>query len=733
MPRSPGLLPVELTEAKLFRPGTRPGVVPRPELLARLAAARDAPTVSVVAPAGYGKTTLLALWAAADDRPFAWLSLDRHDDDPIVLLTHLAVALDRVVPLPPGVFSALRTAGVSVPATVAPRLGAALARSPRPLVLVLDDVHVLGDGPSLDALVTLVRHLRGTVQFALVGRGMPVPLARARAEGRVAEIGTRDLAFTQQGARSLLRAAGADLPDPRVAELTRRTEGWPAGLYLAALAGTRDAGGGDDRLAAEYLQAELLARLPAPDVDFLVRTSVLDRLSGPLCDAVLETTGSRARLARLQAANLFLVPLDGAGEEYRYHALFRGLLRSHLDPGTARELLRRAAAACQAAGRLEDALHHAQDAGDVDRMAQLTVALSQPLYAAGRSATAMGWLEELGQRGAVERYPAVGAIGAYLCALTGRPAAADRWLDLVDRRVARDPASVDDGAAMWLTVVRALMCRSGIEQMQQDAEAASLPGAGSAADTEYPVRLFLGGVARMLGGDADGAEARFADALELIDETRRAPLFCSVLAHQALLRLDRGDWAGAEPLVARALATARLRHTTSHVTNAPVVALAARMAVHRGDVATARDHLAEAQRLRPLLSHAVPWAAVEVLLQMAEVAIGLGDPQGARQFVRDAESVLRRRPGLGVLGSRSEELRDRLARLPVAESATLTAAELRLLPLLLTHLTLTGIAGRLFLSPHTVKSQLSATYRKLGVHSRSEAVSRARDLGLLAP
>src|SRR3954452_1694240 len=136
-----GDLPVEILESKLFKPGIRPGVVARPRLVAQLVAARAVPTVAVVAPAGYGKTTLLALWAQAEDRPFAWVSLDPHDNDPIVLLTHLAVALARVHALPASIFDALRSGGVSVPATIIPRLGSAIAGLPRPLVVVLDDVH----------------------------------------------------------------------------------------------------------------------------------------------------------------------------------------------------------------------------------------------------------------------------------------------------------------------------------------------------------------------------------------------------------------------------------------------------------------------------------------------------------------------------------------------------------------------------------------------------------------
>ncbi len=249
--------------------------------------------------------------------------------------------------------------------------------------------------------MTLVAHVRGATQIALAGRRMPVPLARQRAQGRVVEIGAENLAFTEQGARSLLSAAGAELPDDEIVQLTRRTEGWAAGLYLAALARTRPERAGstvltgtEERLVADYLQTELLAGLSQDDLAFLTRTAVLDRLSAPLCDAVLETTGSGAVLDHLKQDNLFLVPLDGRGEWYRYHPLFKDLLRARLERGgrdQAQTLLRRAADWSEADGRLETALHYAQAAEDVDRVARIAITLAQRMYASGRSATVMGW------------------------------------------------------------------------------------------------------------------------------------------------------------------------------------------------------------------------------------------------------------------------------------------------------------------------------------------------------
>jgi LuxR family maltose regulon positive regulatory protein len=742
-------LPVDVLESKLYRPMTRAGVVPRPDLVARLRAARDVPVVAVVAPAGYGKTTLLTLWAQADDRPAAWVSLDRHDNDPIVLLTHLAVALDRVSPLDPATTDALRSAGVSVPGTLVPRLASVLAALPSPLLLVVDDVHHLRAGASLDALVTLADHVRDGSQIAVAGRGMPVPLARRRGQRGVLEIGTADLAFTTDGARSLLLAAGADLPDAEVARLARRTEGWAAGLYLAALSrgGTRDGAGRvdavGDRLVADYLQAELVSGLSPSELEFLTRTAVLDRLSGPLCDAVLHRTGSAAELERLQQGNLFLVPLDGEGRWYRCHPLVRDLLRSRLDADGRRELLGRAGAWYEEEGQLETALHHAQAAADVDRVARIATALTQRMYASGRLDTLMDWFGWVDERDGLERHPAITAQAAYACALRGQPAAADRWADRAERAASRlgamtAPSSTEQEAwlfPIWLTSTRALLCRNGVEQMREGVEegAQRLPGAGSAADTEYPTRLFLSGVAHHLLGDGDTALARLADAAELTDEARRAPLASVTSAYRGLVHLDRRDWAEAGAFADRALEIARRGHAEFHVTAVLGVALAARMAVHRGEPTVARARLAEAQRLRPLLSHAIPWFAVETQLQMAEVAMGLGDPGGAHQFLRDAESVLRRRPDLGTLGKRTDELRGRVDALRASgtASSTLTAAELRLLPLLLTHLTVADIADRHFVSRHTVKAQLWSMYRKLGVHTRGDAVIRARELGLL--
>jgi LuxR family maltose regulon positive regulatory protein len=271
--------------------------------------------------------------------------------------------------------------------------------------------------------------------------------------------------------------------------------------------------------------------------------------------------------------------------------------------------------------------------------------------------------------------------------------------------------------------------------MRRDAEAdaGNVPGAGSARDAEYPHRLLLAGVADLLLGDVESGEARLTDVTELVASPLRPSLLSAALAYRALTRVQRGDWGAADLLIERALTLVRAERFESYMTIALVFVVAARVALHRGDVTPARSHLAEAQRLRPLLTSAIPWFAVSTMLEMAECSLVLGDAAAGRLFIRDAEAVLRRRPQLGVLRERTDGLRVRLETLPLTNpgASALTSAELRLLPLLVTHLPLSGIADRLFVSRHTVKSQVWSMYRKLEVHTRSDLVARGRELGLL--
>jgi LuxR family transcriptional regulator, maltose regulon positive regulatory protein len=372
----------DLVASKLLRPWLRPGTVCRSPLIGRLLRDDCGPVVSVVAPAGYGKTTLLAQWAEVNGQAFAWVSADEADNDPKVLLSYVAQALDAVQPVGGPVFGALACSAGSVSGSVVPRLGSAFASMTVPVVLVLDDVQLLRNRECRSALSVLADHVPKGSRLVLAGRaGPPLRVARLRAEGRITEFGPADLSLTRGEAAALLGATGVGLDEADLAELYRRTEGWPAGLYLAALAiraggslpGAASSFDGADRFITEYVESEFLARISVRDREFLTRTAVLERMSGPLCEAVLGRPGAAAALDALAGSNLLLVPLDRRGHWYRYHHLFRDMLLAeleHTEPGLVPVLRRRAATWYLRHDRPAEALEYSMAAGDGEQGAR---------------------------------------------------------------------------------------------------------------------------------------------------------------------------------------------------------------------------------------------------------------------------------------------------------------------------------------------------------------------------
>ena len=445
----------DLVVSKLRHPPTRRGAVDRSPLIDRLAGAESAPIVSVVAPAGYGKTTLLSQWAERDGPAFAWVSVDERDNDPKVLLSYVAAALERVAPVDARVFEALASRS-SVPGSVVPRLASAFASMTVPVVLVLDDVHLLSNRQCRAALSVLAEHVPDGSRLVLAGRDEPpLRVARLRAEGRIAEIGPGDLAFTSAEAAALLRGAGTALGNGEVEVLHRRTEGWPVGLYLAALylreggslGGAAVSFGGDDRLVSEYVESEFLERISRRQRVFLTRTAVLERMSASLCEEVLQAPGSAAALAELAGSNLLLVPLDRRGQWYRYHHLFRDMLLAELErtePGLIPVLRRRAARWCLRNNLPEEALEYSMAAGDVDTAARLVEQLWLQADHQGRYATIQRWLRWLEARGGIEGNLMLAVVAAFAAMGVGRPAEAERWADVVDRWQDQGPGRPGD-------------------------------------------------------------------------------------------------------------------------------------------------------------------------------------------------------------------------------------------------------------------------------------------------
>ena len=734
----------ELLESKLLPPPADRATVSRAELIGSLDGPPAPPLVLLSAGPGWGKTMLLAQWAERSERPFAWLSIDAGDNDPIVLLTYVANALDRISPLPAGVFEALTSPGVSVEGTVVPRLGVALTTMEDAVVLVIDDLHLLESPVCLDAIAALTRHVPEGSQLVLSSRSHPpLPLGALRARSLVVELGPNELSLDVAEARQLLSATGLEPTDAEVAEVVDHTEGWSAGVYLAALSAKVSRTGmngvtgfrGDDRFVAEYLVSELLSRLPRDELLFLTRTAVLEPMSGELCDAVLEGTGSATLLRSLADSNLFVVPLDRTGEWYRYHHLFRELLRSELEraePDLVPRLLARAADWCEANGQPEAAIGYAQDAGDVDRAARLVVLCGLPVYQSGRAATAERWLGWLESHGALEQNAALAVLGALLATVWGRPAEADRWADAAAS--GSYEGALPDGSGSidaWLALLRAQRCRGGAVRMRADAELAVRTLARGSPF--WPHALGLVAISRWLTGDGDEADGLFSDVAEAALELPDADVATVALGERAALALARGAWVQGEEHATSARRIIGQYGIEDHPTSALALAVEARVALNRGDGRGAEDLMARVQRLRPQLTYAMPYYAVQTRLELARAYLTLADAGGAETVLREVDAVLRRQPDLGTLPAQVDELRTSVGAIHADAPgvSTLTEAELRLLPYLATHLSFREIGDRLFVSRHTVKSHAMAAYRKLNVSSRSAAVERARQLTLI--
>jgi LuxR family maltose regulon positive regulatory protein len=470
---------VPLLKAKLYVPQSRPALVSRPRLIHRLNegihSARKLTLIS--GPAGFGKTTLLGGWVRQADRPVAWLSLDEGDGDPVRFWAYLTAALGRL----PGFASSPDLDGTTAPTEhdLAQLLNG-LGRLPTPAALVLDDYHLVADPVVHEHVTYLLAHLPPALHLIIATRAdPPLPIARLRAQGQLTEIRQADLCFTHAEAAAFLRQVmGLNLTSADVATLADRTEGWIAGLQMAAvsmqqrddLSGFVRAFAGSHRYVMDYLVEEVLRRQPADVQAFLLGTSILERLSAPLCDAVLRHAGSaRPILEHLEGANLFCTALDDRRAWYRYHRLFADLLQRQLaerDPDRIPELHRRASAWYEAQELLPEAIEHALAAGDAERAATLIEQVAEPLLMRTEVAALRRWLDALPEA-TLDRHPELCAYHAWLLLLGGEP------LRTIESRVAavREHA---DRAPGRLQAVRALIA---LFQGQIEHAAALLEGA----------------------------------------------------------------------------------------------------------------------------------------------------------------------------------------------------------------------------------------------------------------
>src|SRR5437660_3574200 len=402
-------MPTSILATKLYLPRLRPNVVSRPRLLERLNAGLHRKLTLIAAPAGFGKTTLVSAWVEGIDRPTAWLSLAEGENDPTRFLAYLAAALQTIAAtLGEGVLGVLQSSQPPPPEAILTALLNEITTLPDQFVLVLDDYHVIDAKPVDLALTYLVEHLPPHMHLRIASREDPqLPLARLRARSHLTELRAADLRFTPSEAAAFLsQVMHLSLSAEDIAALEDRTEGWIAGLQLAALSmqGHSDvprfirAFAGDHRYIVDYLVAEVLERQPEGVRSFLLQTAILDRLSGSLCDAVTGLEEGNARLEALERGNFFVVPLDDQRHWYRYHHLFAEVLSAHLmaeQPDQVSALHRRASEWYEQHGSAADAIRHALAAKDLERAADL-VELAVPAMARSRQeATVLGWLKAL--------------------------------------------------------------------------------------------------------------------------------------------------------------------------------------------------------------------------------------------------------------------------------------------------------------------------------------------------
>jgi LuxR family maltose regulon positive regulatory protein len=734
----PGL-PFDVVESKLHPPPALPRGVPRTALVNRLRAAGAFPLVLVTAPAGYGKTTLFSQWATRDARPFAWVSVDERDNDPYVLLKHVAAAIDRIEPLGAHVSDAFGRPERPVWDAVVPRLTAELSSRTSPFVIVLDGADSLVSTDSLEATGILIENIPPGSMLALGGRSLPrMPVASLRVAGPLLEIGPYELALSRREAELLLRGSGVELDENELAELLRRTEGWAAGLRLAALATLEDAEAGrlagDDRHIADYLRSEYLSRLEPRVLRFLHRTSVLERMCAPLCNAVLRSKGSAGELAEIERANLFLVQLDHHRGWSRYHHLFRDLLQHELaeqEPELVATLHRRAAAWYEAHLDPESALFHAHAAGDIDDAARILSSIAQQVHDSGRGAEVEGWLDLFDVEERLDRHPAVAVQGSSILAARGRAEEADRWLHAAERGAASRRKGVA-AVRPRIAVMRSALCTDGPAQMQADAQAAVAKLASD--DPWRPAALLVQGAAATLLGDTERADKILADAVERAAAIGSTETHSIALGERSFIAAEREDVRTSDALAEEAQRVVEEGELAGYPTSALALAASARSRLRHGQWDHARRLLTAATRLTPHLTHALPWLAVQARIELADACVTLRDRGGAQHMLEQARGILAVRPGLGVLADGVERLESEITAMPEPRhgpNSGLTRAELRLLPLLSTHLSFREIGDRLHVSRNTVKTQAISVYRKLGVSSRSEAVAVAEELGLV--
>ena len=732
------MLGVVRTGSKFFAPAV--GLVRRAGLVSRVIQATPR-VVTVTAPAGYGKSTFTAELADLDPRPAAWITMADDDNDPAVLLSDVALAIDPIEAVDPAVVRELWSSTPTIGSRAVRSFSAEFARRQQPMTVVFDDIHRLVSRDALDVLATLVDELPQESTVVLSGRtAVPIRLGRLRVRHRVFEVVADDLAFGVEETARLFGALHMSVALPELPRLVDRTEGWPVALYLAVLArelrgtGVIDDFSGDQRFLVDYLTEEMLDTVDENTASFMMDASCLDRVSGDLCDAVLQRQGSASMLDDLHQRLLLVIALDDRRQWYRFHHLLAEFLQSRLlrlDPTRPAEINRRASEWCNERGDPEGAVSYAARSGDYD----LTEAMVMRWW--GTVATASGarptsdrwvWLfpgHEL------DRRPLLMVNAAWGRFASGQAGRALAWLERAAQALPeRYPEEVHGLVApVAYAVARAIIAPISPADMAAEATYAyNHVGRGEG----HPLSCLALGAAAFMTDD-EAAATRWLS--EGADTTLQRPLIvANCLAHLAVIHIEHGQWPQAASLARRA--RAMIGGAAVFASMSLVLATSVLVDTHarRADD-TEQDRLLCRQHLIDLHG-ASPWLTLQAHLALARTALLRGDRIEARALVDAAVAILAGVDGAVRVADQLQALSREVARHGSAHShgpTSLTTAELRVLQLLPTHLSMAEIGDRLYVSRNTVKSQAIAIYRKLGASSRGAAVQAAAAAGLLGP
>jgi LuxR family transcriptional regulator, maltose regulon positive regulatory protein len=704
-----------LVVTKLDPPAAREQTVVRERLLERLQPGPGVKLIVVAAPAGSGKTTLLGMWREAEtgSRPVAWLTLEKDDNDPVVLWAHALEALRQACP---GLGETLSHESLDegrIADLMLPQLVNELSEH-GDVVFILDDFDRVSSGASRDTIAWLIEHAPPTFHLVLASRNEPgLPLGTLRARGELLEVRAHDLRFTADEAEALLNERlELGLARADVEPLVERTEGWAAGIYLAALSlcGVEDRGafarefGGTNRHVIDFLVDEVLDAHSPELRALMLRSSVLERLSGPLCDAVLERDGSSEQLVELSRSNLFLVPLDERNEWFRFHRLFAQLLRvelAHREPELVPALHRRAYAWHRDHGFPEQAIDHALEAGAFAEATELVSRTWDEVAAGGRQAMVADWLRRFPPE-IVRESPRLLLVQAGLAPSSGgRP---------------DEPASADAG----LETLRAAFpwgdVGSGYEAALRAAEA---QGPGSPFRAAVCWSLALGSYNQ---GDLATADHWFAEAAEAGERDERWLIAASALAYRSFIACENGEPTEQARLAGQAGNLAH-DHDVDRVKGEVDVAVGASLATAgRPDEALP----VMARGISVLRKFGSPLDLANGLLCEARFLRAVGRDDDAASAIKEAEQTIETCRDPGVLPERLEALRPSRPSRRRAATPELTERERAVLRMLNGPLSEREIGRELYLSHNTIHSHTKSIYRKLGASSRREAVKLAR-------